>query len=338
LLAEDAGIPGAVLVKDPQRDKMNKNHQKRMRDALIEQIYNKMHEDSQIFFLTDDMGAPILDKLREDFKDRFINVGIAEQNLINVSTGLALEDFTVYAYAIAAFFMRAYEQIRINLALSGQLREINVNMIGVGTGVSYDVSGPTHHCLEDLIIMRTLPNLVVFSPSDWHTAKEFINFSINVKKPKYIRLDGKPLPRIYDENMNFKWEEGFSEIVKGSNVCIISTGYMTHLSLKVIKKLQNNNKNVGLIDIFMLKPINEELLFDAIKQYKYVVTIEEGFVDKGGLDTLILGILSNKNSSIKLKRLGFKDEYLFKFGSREFLYGQNNFDEENIVRTILECN
>ena len=97
--------------------------------------------------MTDDMGAPVLDKLKVDFKSRFINVGIAEQNLINVATGLALEGFAVYAYAIAPFFMRAYEQIRVNLALSGQFKEINVNMIGVGSGVSYEVSGPTHHCL-----------------------------------------------------------------------------------------------------------------------------------------------------------------------------------------------
>lgn len=315
---------------------MNKMQRKLMRDALIEQIYIKMHKDSRIFFLTDDMGAITLDKIREDFKDRFINVGIAEQNLINVSTGLALEGFTVYAYAIAPFFMRAYEQIRINLALSGQFKEINVNMIGVGTGVSYDVSGPTHHCLEDIIIMRTLPNIVVFSPSDWFTVEQFIDYSIRVKTSKYIRLDGKPLPRIYDENTNFKWEKGFSELIKGDNVCIISTGYMTHMSLKAIKKLQVNKKHIGLIDVFLLKPINEDSLFNTIKKYKYVITIEEAFINKGGLDTIILGILKDKNSNIKLKRLGFKDEYLFKFGSREFLYGQNNFDEKNIVKTILD--
>lgn len=316
---------------------MNNTRKESMRETVIEQIYNKMCDDSAIFFLTDDMGARALDKLREDFKDRFINVGIAEQNLINVSTGLALEGFTVYAYAIAAFYMRAYEQIRVNLALSGQFREINVNMIGVGAGVSYDVSGPTHHCFEDLIIMRTLPNLVVFSPSDWFTAGKFIDFSINVRKPKYIRLDGKLLPRIYDENTNFKWTEGFSEIVKGDNVCIVSTGYMTHISLKAIKKLQGKNKHVGLIDVFMLKPINEDSLFNAIKKYKYVITIEEAFINKGGLDTVILGILNDKNSDIQLKRLGFKDEYLFKFGNREFLHSQSSFDEESIVKTIVEC-
>ena len=313
---------------------MNQTRKKHMRDAVIEEIYNKMHEDNRIFFLTGDMGAPALDKLREDFKDRFINVGIAEQNIINVSTGLALEGFTVFTYAIAAFFMRAYEQIRINLALSGQLREINVNLIGVGAGVSYDVSGPTHHCLEDLTIMRTLPNFFVFSPSDWLTAERFVGMSINVKKPKYIRLDGKPLPRIYDETVDFKWEKGFFEVVKGGSICIVSTGYMTHKALKVAEDLQRNNINIGIIDVFLLKPLDEESLFNVMKKYKCIITIEEGFINKGGLDSLIMGILSDRNSSIKLKRMGFDDKYLFKYGSRDFLYGLNHFSEADIIKTI----
>ena len=120
---------------------MSGTKMKTMRDALIEGIYRRMHDDRQIYFLSADMGAPILDKLRVDFKDRFINVGIAEQNLVNVAAGLALEGFTVYAYAIAPFLLRSYEQIRVNLALSSQVRELNVNIIGVGAGVSYDIRG-----------------------------------------------------------------------------------------------------------------------------------------------------------------------------------------------------
>jgi transketolase len=315
---------------------MNKNLIKRMRDAFVEKIYKKMKTDNRIFFLSDDLGAPILDRLKEDFKDRFINVGIAEQNLINVATGLALEGYTVYAYGIAPFFLRAYEQIRINLALSAQVREINVNMIGVGSGVSYDVSGPTHHCVEDLIAMRALPNIQVFSPSDWFITEKFVDYSLQKKIPKYIRLDGKPLPRIYDKNTSFNWDDGFTEIEKSEDICILSTGFPTHMSLKIIKRLQEMDKNIGLIDVFMLKPLNEKSLFNIIKNYKHLITIEEAFVGKGGLDTVISNILNDNNSKILLKRFGFKDEYLFKFGGREFLYKQNSLDEDHIVKTILE--
>lgn len=312
---------------------------KTMRDAFIEQIYNKMHENRAIFFVSADFGAPVLDKLREKFKDRFINVGIAEQNLVNISTGLALEGFTVYAYAIAPFItMRAYEQIRVNLSLSSQIKKLNVNLIGVGAGVSYDVSGPTHHCFEDITIMRALPNFIVFSPSDWILSERFVDFSINIKKPKYIRLDGKPLPQIYNKFKKFDLENGFFELKKGKEICIVSTGYMTHKALKVAKELQKNKINVGVIDVFLLKPINEDLLFDSLKKYKFIVTIEEAFINKGGLDSLLLHILKNKNSGIQLKNLGFKDEYIFKSGNRDYLYKLHQFDEENIIRTIKECN
>ena len=310
------------------------NEKKRLRDPLIEEIYNKMHKDEMIFFLSDDMGAPILDDLKKDFKDRFINVGIAEQSLINVATGLALEGYTVYTYAIAPFYLRCYEQIRINLALSHHVRKLNVNMIGVGTGVSYDVSGPTHHCLEDSIIMRTLPNVDVFSPCDWVTSKKFVDYSIDVKRPKYIRLDGKPLPRIYDEKTKFNWNVGFNEIKKGKNNCIVSTGYMTHVALNLIDKVKSEIKDIGLIDVFMLKPFDEDSIYKAIKEYENIIVMEEAFIDKGGLDTLMLNMLNNKESDIKLKRIGFLDEYLFKYGSRDFLYGQNDFDEKNMIRTM----
>jgi transketolase len=316
---------------------MSRVQLKTMRDALIEKIYDRMFKNESIFFVSADFGAPVLDKLREKFKDRFINVGIAEQNLINISTGLALEGFTVYAYAIAPFLtMRAYEQVRVNLSLSSQFKEINVNLIGVGAGVSYDVSGPTHHCFEDITIMRALPNFIVFSPSDWMLSEEFVDFSINSKKPKYIRLDGKPLPQIYNKVKRFNLENGFYELEKGREICIVSTGYMTHKALKVARELQKDKINIGVIDVFLLKPVNEDLLFDSLKKYKFIVTIEEAFINKGGLDSLILNILKNKNSGIKLKNLGFKDEYVFKSGNRDYLYKLHGFDDENIIKIIKE--
>lgn len=314
---------------------MNLVEVKTMRDALIDNVYKKMQDNSRIFFLSADMGAPALDKLRQDFKDRFVNVGIAEQNLINISTGLALEGYTVYAYAIAGFLtMRAFEQIRTNLALLAQQKVINVNLVGVGTGVSYDISGPSHHCIEDISIIRTLPNIILCSPGDWVTAEKFVDFSINVKRPKYIRLDGKPLPQIYEENANFEWEKGFCELVKGDNVCIVSTGYMTHKALKVVKQLKSCNGNIGVIDVFMLKPINEDVLFTKLKHYKTVVTIEENFKNRGGLDSLVSNMLKEKNTDIKLKNLGFEEKYIFQSGSRDFLHELSHFSEKNIIEAI----
>ena len=310
---------------------------KTMRDVFIEQIYNRMREDKNIFFLTADFGSPKLDKLREDFRDRFINVGIAEQNLINIATGLALEGFTVYAYAIAPFLtMRAYEQIRNNLSLLSQVKEMNVNLIGVGAGFSYDVSGPTHHCLEDITIMRSLPNFIIFSPSDWFLAQSFVDYSIKVKKPKYIRLDGKPGPSICNKVKNADLVNGLRELRKGKKVCLVSTGFLTHKAIKIADILNNLNVNIGVIDVFLLKPFNEDLFLKLIGGYRCLITLEEGFVNKGGLDSLVSSVLDRKNLNIKLKRMGIEDNYIFNIGSREYLHELNGLDEKSIIRVVKD--
>ncbi len=306
-----------------------------MRDVFIEQVYQRMSDNKNIFFLCADFGSPKLDKLKIDFKDRFLNVGIAEQNLVNVSTGLALEGYTVFSYAIAPFLtMRAYEQIRINLSLLSQLKEVNVNLVGVGAGLSYDVSGPTHHCLEDIAIMSVLPNLEVLSPSDWMLAKGFVDYAIRVKKPKYIRLDGKPLPQIYNSTKDFNIGQGFSELKKGKEICLVSTGIMTHKALQVAKALSKEDIDIGVIDVFLLKPFNEKLFMKALGKYQGALTLEEGFINHGGLDSLVLQLINREDAGIKFKNMGFVQRYVFEIGSRDYLHKLNKLDESSIIQNI----
>jgi len=310
---------------------------KRMRDVFLEQIYNRMRDDNRLFFLTADFGSPVLDNLRKDFRERVVNVGIAEQNLINISTGLALEGYIVYAYAIIPFLtMRAYEQIRNNLSLLAQIKEMNINLIGVGAGLSYDLSGPSHCALEDICIMRTLPNICIFSPSDSVLTKTFINYSIENKRPKYMRLDGKPMPDIYKDEKMLGINKGFSKLAEGKEVCMVSTGFMTHTALKVANRLMKEGVNIGLIDVFMIKPMDESMLFEELSKYSCVVTLEEAFINKGGLDSLIASILGNNKSGIILKRMGFGDKYVFDIGSRDYLHKLNGLDDDTIIKTIKE--
>lgn len=302
-----------------------------MRDTFIEGIYRKMAERSDIFFLSADFGAPALDKLRKDFGGRFVNVGIAEQNLINVATGLGLEGYTVYAYAIAPFLtMRAYEQIRINLSISTHIRPLNINLVGVGGGVSYDVAGPTHHCLEDMSIMRLLPNMAVFSPSDWTLAEQFIDYSLERKIPKYLRFDGKPTPSVYGSVPSIDFTKGFHALRNGSGTCIVATGFPVHTALAVAERLPG----IGVIDIFMLKPLDEAALADALRQYSRVITIEEGFLNNGGLDALVAKAIRRNGSCAALQNLGFDDKYVFDLGGRDYLYRTNGMDEEGIVSLL----
>ena len=308
------------------------SNQKTMRDTLIKRVCEQMHSDDSIFFLSADMGAPSLDSIRTDFKERFINVGIAEQNLVTVASGLAMEGYTVYALAIAAFFLRAYEQIRNNMALMAPIKPLNINLLGVGSGVSYDMAGPSHHCLEDISIMRTLPNLHVVSPSDWVMAQNLPDWIARTQQPKYIRMDSKPLPALYNAADPLKLDSGFHEWRKGEELCLVATGHMTHQALKLAEAM--TDRNVGVLDLFFLKDLDRKALFATLSKYQRVVTMEEGFIDKGGLDNLIINLLRENRATIQSMHFGFKDTYFFKFGSRDYLYSLNECTNDDIRRTI----
>jgi transketolase len=297
---------------------------KTMRDVFLYSLYENMKHNDKIFFLTADFGSPILDKIREDHPNKFINVGIAEQNLINVATGLALEGFIVYVYAIAPFItMRCYEQIRVNIAILSTIRKMNINIIGVGAGVSYTMSGPTHHCLEDLSIMKTLPNIEIFSPSDYSLANSYVNRTINLNKPKYIRFDAKPMGLLSDKIDNFDY--GFRVLQNGEKVAIISTGYMSQKVILFVKEY-----NVKIIDLYFINSYNKTLLENELKDIDILITIEEGFKNSGGLDSEINSNFKDK----KIINLGFDKKYIFDIGDREFIHEKYNIGNQEIIEIL----
>lgn len=310
-----------------------------MRDILIEEIYQRMKGNDKIFFLSADFGSPALDQLREDFPDRFINVGIAEQNLISVAAGLGLEGYTVFAYAIAPFLtMRAFEQIRISLALMAQTREVNVNLIGVGAGLSYDVTGPTHHCLEDIALMRLLPNMDVISPADASCMADIASFAISNNKPCYIRLDGKALPRVYPSGCEPQFSDGFSPLRTGKKICFVSTGYMTHVALQAADDLGKEGVSIGLVDVFLLKHLNTSKLKTELSKYDILVTLEEGFIWRGGLDSLVTSLTLSSKKPKPVYPLGFDDAYVFEVGDRKHLHEVAGLGVDKIVEQIKRLN
>lgn len=290
-----------------------------MRDTFLEELYQNMLQDEKIFFLSADFGSPVLDKIRNDIPQRFINVGIAEQNLINVAVGLGLEGFKVYVYAIAPFVtMRCFEQIRVNISILSQIRNMNINIIGVGAGISYNMSGPTHHCLEDLSIISTLPNIDIFSCSDFEQSKNYVNYSLKNNFPKYIRFDSKALDEIKIEN---DFDKGFRILKNSEKVAIISTGFMSHKALKL--------ENVKVIDLFLVNNFNIDELLNELKDIKTVFTLEESF---GGLDTIINSRIKDK----KIVNLKFNRVYNFEIGDREYIHSLHNLSLEEIKEKIEE--
>ena len=305
-----------------------------MRDAFLGRLHVAMATHPGAFIVSDDFGAPTLDRIRADFPERFVNVGIAEQNAINVATGLALEGFASFAYGIAGFMtMRCYEQIRTNLSMAAQLRPLNANVVGVGAGLSYDLSGPSHHCLEDLTLMRLLPNLEVFSPSDWALAAEIASHALQTPRPKYIRLDSKPLPRIYPEGRLPRLGDGFHELAVGRDACLVATGYMTHVALRAAARAP---EPLGVVDLFAFRPLDEAALLRTLARYRRVVTVEEAFVRRGGLDALVIGLLSRADSATRVRSLGVDDRYLFEVGNRAHLHRLCGIDEEGILDALAQ--
>ena len=304
-----------------------------MREAMILRLRERMANDDRIYFVSADFGAQSLDGLREDFPDRFLNVGIAEQNCINICTGLALEGFTVFAYGIAPFIsMRPYEQIRINLSLLSQTRPLNVNILSVGAGVSYDVSGPTHHCLEDISVMRTLPHMRVFSPCDASSAAQFVDYALDTMGPKYVRLDGKALPSVYAERVA-DFSAGFSVLREGRDVCIVATGVMTHTALAVAEALEGQ-VSCGVVDAFMLDSVDEAALGGYLGGYSRVATLEEAFIGCGGLDSLVSCVLERRKLSARHQRFGFQRGFNFDNGGRLHLHRSVGIDAESLARSL----
>jgi len=309
---------------------------KAMRDTFLLSVYELMLQDRDIFFVSADFGSPILDKIRADCADRFVNVGIAEQNLINVSAGLALEGFKVFAYAIAPFItMRCFEQIRVNLALLSEVRPMNVNLVGVGAGYSYVVSGPTHQCYEDITLMRAMPNMHVMSPADQLVASELPARCLKNNGPKYIRLDAQVLPVLY-QDAQVDLSLGFFEHQSGEQVCLLATGYMVHTALKVAKKLESNGISVGIVDLLDLTRFNEEALAIMLSCYESVVTMEEGFSARGGLDALIFDFIARRNLKLRMMNVGVAGAYRFEIGERQTLHEQVGIGVEAVTAKVID--
>jgi transketolase len=305
-----------------------------MRDVLLDRIWQAMAHDQKIFFTSADFGSPILDKIRADFPDRFVNVGIAEQNLINVSAGLALEGYTVFAYAIAPFItMRCYEQIRVSLALLSEVRPMNVNLIGVGAGYSYVVSGPTHQCYEDITLMRALPNVRVLSPADHVSAGSLFDRCLSTKGPKYLRFDAQVLPVIYEAGAP-DLDVGFHVHRRGERVCLVATGYMLHTALKVAEELAAAGHSVGVIDLFDISSFAADQLQTVLSSYAGIVTMEEGFRGRGGVDAMMFEFIARRGLTARMLNIGVEGGYRFELGSRAELHEQVGIGPQFVLSSV----
>jgi transketolase len=277
-----------------------------IRDAFFGQLYNIISKDKNVIFLTADMGANDLVRIKNDFPNQFYNVGISEQNMISVAAGLALSGKKVYTYTIGAFYQRCFEQIKVDICGMN----LPVTMIAGCVGLSNATDGSTHHCINDISIMRTLPNLTICNPNEATMASYCADISYLALQPSYIRLDkGEFKP--YVNNI-------FTDTV------IIATGNMVETAMKL---------GYQVINMSILKPLDNQLLSILIKDAKQIITLEEHLTC--GLGSIISEFLTDNNLNIPLKRMGI-DSRPCPVGDRAYLQKFYGLDVESI-REVL-CN
>ena len=301
-----------------------------IRDALFEKIYDIASQDKDVVFITADADAFSLRKYKEDLPDQFINVGVAEQNMINVASGLALSGKKVFIYAIIPFLvLRCYEHIKANICSMN----LPITIIGLGSGLSFSNDGPTHHAVQDIAVMRTLPEITIFNPCDSYSASTSAQMAYKEKKPVYIRLDKGVFPSFYNKRDDLS--DGLKVIKEGADVNIISTGAMTQGAVKAAEELEKKGFSAGVIDLHRIKPVNKNLLLRVISNSDRIVTLEENSI-VGGIGTIISEILIDNEKGISLKRIALKDNQCFNYGTRKWLYKFYKIDEKNVVEKILK--
>lgn len=301
-----------------------------IRDAFFDELYTIASNDSNVIFLTADMGALSLEKFKINLKSQYINVGVAEQNIVNIATGLSLGGKKVFIYGIAPFVtMRCYEQIKVNL--SGM--HLPVTIIGAGPGITYSSDGPTHHAIQDISIMRALPDMVIFNPSDSAMSSRMALMSYECNYPVYVRIDKGKLPNLYSQNEKFT--DGISIIRGGKDLLIIATGLMVHKGLQVAEKLNMQCIDAAVMDLYRIKPINLALLLQYINQYSRIVTLEEHSVI-GGIGSIVSEVLTDFSKVVALKRCALEDRYCARYGDRDWMHAQYGLDDRTLVRNILE--
>lgn len=285
-----------------------------MRDAFFDSLYKIAKDDPRVILITSDTGAICHNNFRKDLKHQYLNVGIAEQNLVGVAAGLAMAGKIIYIYAIVPFVtMRCYEQIRIDLCYMN----LPVTIVSIGAGYDYSTLGPTHHGTEDIALMRVLPGMTIFSPSDSIMSYAIAGISYKLPGPKYIRLDRTGFPLIYkDKKEDFL--KGMTILRRGGDICIVATGRMTYRALEVAKRLSAQSIQASVVDLHRIKPLNKDLLFEIVSKSSRIVTLEEHFIT-GGIGSIIAEMLIDEGSGIKLKRFGIPNQFCRRCGDREYL-------------------
>lgn len=289
-----------------------------MRTAFIEQLITDAKINDKIFLLVGDLGYSVVEAFATLFPDRYLNVGIAEQNMAGIAAGLAMEGYCVYIYSIGNFpTLRCMEQIRYDICY----HNLNVKIVAVGGGFAYGPLGASHHTTEEIGMLRTIPNLVICAPGDPVETKAVVKFSAAHKNPCYIRIGKAGENIVHKKSVGDLTAGTILSLKTGVDVAIFSTGGMLNY---VVDYVEQNKKNVSVFSFPFIKPLDYIALAAILKTHKKIITIEEhqthcGFgsaILEATNDLLERGELF---SPPLIKRISISDKFYSVAGSQEYL-------------------
>lgn len=302
-----------------------------MRTAFIEALCEQADRDERIWLLTGDLGFSVLERFSERFPERYVNVGVSEQNMTGIAAGLAMAGKVVLTYSIANFpTLRCLEQIRNDVCYHGA----DVKIVSVGGGFMYGPQGYSHHGIEDLAVMRALPHMVVMSPADPVEARLAVKAMIESPGPAYLRL-GKSGDRILHAHPPaFQIGKGLW-LRRGTDVALIGTGGITAVVLEAADELARAGIQASVISMPTLKPLDEDLLFALAQTMPLLVTVEEHSLI-GGLGSAIAEVLSASQLTTRLRRLGVAEQRRAEIGSQGFLRAQHHLTASGIASAVID--
>lgn len=303
-----------------------------MRKRFIKNLIKIAEFDPNIYFLVGDLGFSFVEPFKEKFPDRFLNAGIAEQNMIGVAAGLAMAGKKVFIYSIIPFItMRCFEQIRVDLCY----QNLPVRLIGFGAGFSYGSAGTTHHAIEDVAIMRSLPNMTVISPACFTEIDSLVEQANELQGPVYFRLASGQDLDFYPKDAEIKLGKA-AQIFPNEQNLIFTSGESLSLGFQICNKLKDWGINVGLVNMPTIKPLDHDFLFSKKDSLNSVFVIEEHNAIGGLGESIASFVCQNFDKKIIFKIFGVDDFYFHEIGSRVYLQGKAGLTVDKICGEILQ--
>ncbi len=298
------------------------------REAICDTLLKAAMTDKDIVVVcSDSRGSASLTPFAEQYPQQFVELGIAEQNLVTVAAGLAACGKKVFAASPASFLStRSYEQAKVDIAYSNT----NVTLLGISGGVSYGALGMTHHSCQDIASMAALPGMRVYLPSDRFQTTKLIEALLKDDEPAYVRVSRSATEDLYNENMEFTLDKA-NVISEGEAAVIIACGEMVPYAVEAQRRLFNKGISVGVIDMYCIKPIDRETVIKAAGKVKCVITVEE-HSPYGGLGSIVAQIVS-ANCPKKVINLSLPDDHVIA-GTNKEIFKYYGLDGEGIARSV----